>query len=563
MWHILEVSSAHRVITIALATPLILLGVVAAAWGADRWLGGETVARNVTIAGVPVGGLTREELRATVERLAAEVPATPLTINAAEINRDTTFGQAGLSVDVDSSVEEVWEIGRGDPLPTPPLRWLASFFADRTQPIVLNVDTVALGESLGVLEGEDRVPAKEPSIQITPEAVVLVPGVDGREISINSVVQSLPLTLDEVGKPIVVNVERATLRPQHTDAEVQALIDRANAITQGEMTLVVGDERVTVDAVRFRPTVVIADDGPGKPLRLTLDPNMVANVLSEAVPTNRTNPTGVRFTVVDGVPSPVAGTDAVVCCAPEAPDLIVQALLGDQREASLPTTVETAAQGVEWANTLGVEEVIGEFTTSHPAGQPRVQNIHRIADTLQGTLIPPGTTFSVNDTVGRRTVEKGYVSGPVIYDGEFKEDIGGGVSQFATTLFNAAFFGGLEIPDYMSHGKYISRYPYAREATLNFPDVDLRITNNTPFGVVIWPTYTDSSITVKLYSTPFVTGRQVSQSQTSGCGSVATVRQRNWLDGRQENDTFSAYYECEEDKTPTTTTTTTTTAPAN
>ncbi|MFM7509074.1 MAG: hypothetical protein ACKO5A_05955, partial [Actinomycetota bacterium] len=91
-------SSARKVIIVALATPLILLGVVAVAWGADQWLAGETVARNVTVAGVPVGGLTREELRATVERLAAEVPATPLTINAAEINRETTFGEAGLSV---------------------------------------------------------------------------------------------------------------------------------------------------------------------------------------------------------------------------------------------------------------------------------------------------------------------------------------------------------------------------------------------------------------------------------------------------------------------------------
>ncbi len=553
MWHIFGVSTTRKVILALVAAPVALIALISAVWAIDTRLAGDTVARNVTVAGVAVGGSTREELRATVERLAAEVPGTPLTINAAEIHRETTFGDAGMQVDVDATVDEVWDVGRSDPLPTPPLRWLGSFFSDRTQPVVLSVDTAVLGQTIGVLEGEERVPATEPSIRITPDAVELVPGANGKEISINSVVQSLPLTLDRVGEPVTVDVDRATLLPQHTDAEVQALIDRANAITQGEMTLVVGDERVTVDAASFRPAVVIADDGPGRPLRLTLDSTMVSNVLGENVSTNQSNPTGVRFTVTDGVPSPVAGEDAVVCCAPEASDLIVEALLADRREVTLPTTTVTAAQGVEWANTLGVKEVVGEFTTNHPAGQPRVQNIHRIADTLRGTLIPPGATFSVNDTVGRRTVEKGYVSGPVIYDGEFKEDIGGGVSQFATTLFNAAFFGGLEIPDYMSHGKYISRYPYAREATLDFPSVDLKITNNTPYGVVIWPTYTDSSITVKLYSTPFVTGRQVSQSQTSGCGSVATVRQRNWLDGRVENDTFSAYYECEENQRPTTT----------
>ncbi len=537
-----------------LAAPLIVVALVAGVWAVDTWAAGETVARNTTVAGVPVGGLSRDELRAAVEQLAAELPPTPLTIDAAELHRETTFGDAGLSIDVDSTVDEAWSAGRGDPLPTPPLRWLGSMFSDREYPAILAVDTAVLGQTIGVLEGEERTPATEPTIQINPDAVVLVAGKPGREISVNSVVQSLPLTLDRVGDPVTVDVERATLVPNRSDAEVQAVVDQANAITQGEVTLVVGDERVTVDAAEFRAAVVVTDDGPGTPVRLTLDPTIVANVLSESVPTDRSNPTGVRFTVQGDVPVPVAGEDAVVCCAPESPDLIVQALLAGQREVTLPTTTVTAAQGVEWANTLGVKEVVGEFTTNHPAGQPRVKNIHLIADALRGVLIPPGATFSVNDTVGERTRAKGYVDAPVIYDGEFKEDVGGGVSQFATTLFNAAFFGGLEIPDYMSHTKYISRYPYGREATLAYPGVDLKITNNTPYGVVIWPTYTDSSISVKLYSTPFVSGRQVSQSRSSGCGSVATERQRTWLDGRVENDNFSAYYECEEDRKPTTTT---------
>lgn len=556
MCHIFPVSTPRKVLLCLLAAPLVVVGLVAGVWAVDTWAAGDTVARNVALAGVPVGGMDRDELRTAVEQLAAELPPTALTIDAAELHRETTFGAAGLTVDVDATVEEVWDVGRRDPLPTPPLRWLASMFTDREYPVILSVDVAVLGETIGVLEGEERVPATEPTVQINPGDVVLVPGRPGREISMNSVVQSLPLTLDRVGEPVAVDVERATLLPVRTDQEVQAIVDQANAITQGEVTLVVGDERVTVDASEFRPAVVVADDGPGAPLRLTLDSAMVANVLADEVPTNRSNPTGVRFTVDSGLPVPVPGSDAVVCCAPEAPDLIVQALLAGQREVTLPTTTVTAAQGVEWANTLGVREVVGEFTTNHPAGQPRVKNIHLIADALRGVLIPPGATFSVNDTVGERTRAKGYVDAPVIYDGEFKEDVGGGVSQFATTLFNAAFFGGLEIPDYMSHTKYISRYPYGREATLAYPGVDLKITNTTPYGVVIWPTYTDSSITVKLYSTPFVSGRQVSQSQTTGCGSVATERQRTWLDGRVENDTFSAYYECEKDKKPTTTTTT-------
>ena len=108
-----------------------------------------------------------------------------------------------------------------------------------------------------------------------------------------------------------------------------------------------------------------------------------------------------------------------------------------------------------------------------------------MADIVRGSIIEPGATFSLNDTVGRRTIEKGFVEAPVI-DAEYKfsKDVGGGVSQFSTTLFNAAFFAGLDIPTYGMHGIYISRYPYGREATLDFPSLDLKVRNSTPYGVL-------------------------------------------------------------------------------
>ena len=113
-------------------------------------------------------------------------------------------------------------------------------------------------------------------------------------------------------------------------------------------------------------------------------------------------------------------------------------------------------------------------------------------------------------------------------------DIGGGVSQFATTTFNAAFFGGLDIPTYKMHSKYISRYPFGREATLAYPGVDLKIRNDTPYGIVIWPTYTGTSITVQLWSTRTAVGEQTAQNPTSGCGPVSTERTRTFTDGHTE-----------------------------
>ena len=101
-------------------------------------------------------------------------------------------------------------------------------------------------------------------------------------------------------------------------------------------------------------------------------------------------------------------------------------------------------------------------------------------------MIPPGGQFSVNGHVGRRTTENGFVAAGAIRNGEHVSEVGGGVSQFATTLFNAAYFAGLDITTYQAHSEYFDRYLRSREATMGFPDPDLVIENTTPYGVMIW-----------------------------------------------------------------------------
>ena len=124
------------------------------------------------------------------------------------------------------------------------------------------------------------------------------------------------------------------------------------------------------------------------------------------------------------------------------------------------------------------------------------------------------------------------------------EELGGGVSQFITTLFNAAFYGGLDLDEYQSHSIYFSRYPFGREATLSIPGPDLKVTNNTAYPVLIWPTYDDNSITVTLYSTKNVEVVELEQrvSNRAQCRHSEIDRQRTFSDGRVEVDTIIANY---------------------
>ena len=150
--------------------------------------------------------------------------------------------------------------------------------------------------------------------------------------------------------------------------------------------------------------------------------------------------------------------------------------------------------------------LVAEFTTYHPCCQSRVINIHRIADAVDGAVVQPGETFSVNSHVGKRTEAKGYVAAGAIVGGEIvccdhPANIGGGTSQFATTLYNAVFWGGYEDVYHKAHSLYFTRYPVGIEATLGYPGPDVVFRNDTNAPLYIDTSYTSRSVTVRLYGT--------------------------------------------------------------
>ena len=153
----------------------------------------------------------------------------------------------------------------------------------------------------------------------------------------------------------------------------------------------------------------------------------------------------------------------------------------------------------EAATSLGIKTQVAEYTTHHACCQPRVKNIHRICDMLDGTILKAGDTFSVNAAVGPRTLERGFVIAPSIGDGEMTETPGGGVSQFATTLYNALFDGGYVVKERKPHSFYFNRYPMGIEATLSYPSPDLVFMNDTKAALLVRCEYSDTFIRVRLF----------------------------------------------------------------
>jgi vancomycin resistance protein YoaR len=540
---------------VGLITLISLAGVVLAllaAWAIDNAVSSGDVARNVTLAGRPVGGMPPLDLDATVDQLAAESDLRPVVIETPGGTLETTAATVGLRLDQTATADAVLAVrDRPHPLARP-FVWLGSLFTTHEVTPSYVVDPQATEAALADLAAANLTPATEPGFELVDGVVQATAGADGTGLDQASLdAQLLAAVARPTGEgplpPVTVQLGVAPLPPATTDAEAAELADEANALTQAPLTLEVGGTSATVEPAALRSWLRAVPGPDGGPAQLSTDLEAVQATLTETVGQVGTPAVQLSWNVSgDGTVSYTPGTPGTTCCAPDSAQRIVDALTAGQSSVALAMAERPPEHDAAWAESMGITQQVASFTTNHACCEARVENIQRMADMVRGVVIAPGETFSLNGHIGPRTTAKGYKPAGVIYNGEFTEDVGGGVSQFTTTMFNAAFFAGLEIPEYMAHTIYISRYPYGREATLSYPNPDLKITNETPHGILVWPSYTGTSITVTLYSTPTVTAEQTGQSEapSGACTRVTTQRTRTWLaDGRQEVDEFYARYQ--------------------
>ena len=182
--------------------------------------------------------------------------------------------------------------------------------------------------------------------------------------------------------------------------------------------------------------------------------------------------------------------------------------------------VPSAEFGEEVAG-RNIRHLVSRYTTYHSCCSARVTNIHLFADKLNGAVVPPWGRFSLNRHVGERTVEEGFLAAGTLVAGELVDTVGGGVSQIATTFYNAMFWGGYRDVAHKVHSFYFPRYPEGIEATINWPDVDLVFRNDTPGYVLIVADYTSTSVTVEFYGDNH--GRIVVGDWKDGRGSMTVV----------------------------------------
>ncbi|MQA09987.1 MAG: vanomycin resistance protein VanB [Pseudonocardiaceae bacterium] len=484
-----------------------VFGVLVMLYLVDTMVNAGDVPRGVSVAGVDVGGMSQNDAE---EKLRSELEprmATPVPVRAGDVNAEVQPRAAGLEMDWPKTLDEAgtqsWN----------PITRITSFFTNDEVGVVTKANPTAVSEAIEGLRGKvDRGP-KEGTVRFEgtedgKSAVpVAVPPKQGQQLKAEAAENAL-VEHWVSGRRVALPVEAM---PVKTTAEgVQQTVDELVKPAVSAPVLMRGDGKdaelqpaAIAAALKFTPAE------KGGRLNMTVDNKKIARSLGPDLASTEQQGRDAQIVFEGGKPTVRPsqhgrGIDWNKSLKP------LSGVLGKQngREIKLTYQDRPAQVTTEEAKGLGIKEVVGEFTTSDFASDSG-QNIQRVAEQVNGAIVKPGDTFSLNGHTGPRGKAQGYIEAGVIEDGAPSREVGGGISQFATTLYNASYFAAMKDVEHKEHSYYISRYPEAREATVyqagdGASIIDLKFQNTEKTGIAIQTEWTPSSITVRLWGTKHV-----------------------------------------------------------
>ena len=527
------------------AIPVVLAAALIGAWVMDRDSHQGEVARNVVLDGEAVGGLDDAEVGARVASLSQRYDGQPAELRSDAKAAVASNGDLGFSVNQEATLAAVMAAGRSDSLPQEFVSWARSFIRPHEVEPAYSFDPETARETLADHPATQATEPVEPDLVYRDKDLRLVPAVPGATFDIDAAVEALAAADPAV--PVSVDATWTEIPTVVSDKEVKEAATKVKRATADGLELQIGSQSrwVSPEVARSWVRPRIEDEVTVQVARDAVDEHL--RKIWRGVYIGGTRP---ELTVSDGRVRVVRrGTVPQVCCTPQASRLISNAVLSrGSATIELPLRPSNDPELIATARGQNVKEMVAEFTTSHSCCEARVTNIHRIADLVRGSVVYPGESLSLNQTVGQRTEVNGFVSAGMVFYGHLVDAVGGGVSQFATTLFNASYLAGLDFLEYQSHSLYFPRYPYGREATLSWPSPDLIVENNTDYPVLIWPVYSDTSITVQLWSSKNVNVVETAIEETPlrQCTRVERFRTRTFSDGQREKDSVFAVYRPDE-----------------
>jgi vancomycin resistance protein YoaR len=485
--------SARATVAVVAVVGAIVALLIGLAFAGSR----SQLAAGTEVAGIDVGGLSRREAVAKLDDLYDQGSDRPIHFTAGSSTYSFAPNQLGVHPDWNGAVAAAAQAGDG----FGPLRGLrrlrARVFGAEVLPR-LAVSNAALEYVLDKIAADvDRPPRNALlvrhglRIEVAPERV-------GARLERNATAETLVRTLgqieqtsDSTALPVLVAA------PEVTRDELADVAQRARVAVSAPVVVKAGQRSFRLPRWRIGELLSLPRNGDTN-LRIG---GRAADSYFRALSKTVGRPArDAHFAVYSGSVQVVPSRHGVELNVPQAARAILRAATRPTNRIARLSVVRAApARSTKDALAMGIDRRMSSYKTYYSGTADRITNLQLGVAALDDSLVPPGGTFSLNGAIGERTVERGFRVAPVIIGNEYSEEVGGGTSQVATTVFNAAWEAGLRITERHPHSLYISRYQLGRDATVYWPSLDLKFVNDTKSWVLVKGFSEADGISVAIY----------------------------------------------------------------
>ncbi|WP_442875938.1 VanW family protein [Amycolatopsis sp. NBC_01488] len=497
----------------------IALGLFVILYAIDLIASAGDVPRGVTVAGIEVGGLTHAEAEAKLRSELEPRLTRPVVIHGGDVQAELVPSTSGLGLDWPNT------LGLAGHQPLSPITRIMSFFTSREVGVATQTDPNQIAQAVRELaEGRLDHPATEGSV-----GFMAVDGSDGgvtpypilprQGQQLTDLAGAVHTVTDHWLDPGGVKLAMAITPVKATAAGVQAAFRQIVVPAVAKPVVVHGqgkDVPLTPAAIAASFQFAAVEGGA---LEVRIDQGKLQAALKDPLASTETDGKDAQIVFTGDQPVVEPSEDArKVNWEKTFLPLIDVLKKTDGRDLPVVYSASKPAVTTDAAGALGIKEVVGEFTTGGLAG-PAATNNRTLAARVSGTIVKPGETFSLGARSGPRTADNGYVPAPVDEDGTGATVVGGGVSQLASTLYNAGYLAGLADGGHLEHDHYLDRYPAGRDAKAVDADgspVELKLTNDSATGIAIQATVSGDSVTVRIWGTRHYRVESLTGAQTPG-----------------------------------------------
>lgn len=454
----------------------------------------DAVRPGTTVSGVAIGGMSTEEAIGVLEQSVGVKINRKIEISAEDQVFEVRPRSAGITLDAPATVELATSTGFN------PFRVLFDLIGSREVEPVIVVDQDALVDSVASIADVVNLNPVEPKLSVTKNRITLTQGTDGLEVDREALGTQMVSAVTQPRSTIVAPL--AVTPPSVSAADASAAEKFAQQAVASPVTVSVGETTATLAPETIAQALSFTTQG--NQLSPELDGAILHASIANALKRAETPGRDASFKIANGSPFVVPSVVGTGVSDSELATAVLGVLSaeGNSRSVSVPLGIREPELTTAAAQQLGINDKLSSFTQNFPYAAYRVTNIGQAARYIDDTILMPGETFSMNDTIKERTVKNGYTVGTIIGPGGVFEDaLGGGVSAATTAMWTAAFFAGMERTDTRAHSLYISRYQPGLEATVAWGFFDMKFTNDSPTAVLIKTKMTNSSMKVTFWGT--------------------------------------------------------------